>query len=82
MVRPVRALRSWANGILASSAVGIAVDLVTGWTRRQKEVVYLSYDGNTGLLTPHVRLRCLREGSCSHYPPGEVGDPIFRPIGP
>jgi hypothetical protein len=71
----------WPNGILASSAVGIAVDLVTGWTRRKNQVFYLSYDGNTGLLTPHVRLRCLPGGPCPHYSPVGVGDPIFRPIG-
>jgi hypothetical protein len=60
--------------------VGIAVDLVSGWTKRQDQVVYLSYDGNTRLLTPHVRLRFLPEGTCPHYPLENVGDPLFRPI--
>ncbi len=40
----------WPNGILASSAVGVLADLVTGWTREQERNVYLSYDGNTGML--------------------------------
>jgi hypothetical protein len=70
----------WPNGILASTAVGIAVDLVTGWTRRQDQVIYLSYDGNTGLLTPHVRLPCLPAGPCPHYSLEDVGEPVFRPI--
>ena len=32
----------WPNGVLASTAVGLAVDLVTNWTRNQRSHVYLS----------------------------------------
>ena len=44
----------WANGVLASTAVGLAIDSLNGWTRTvpEKGVVYLSYDGNTGLVFP------------------------------
>lgn len=67
----------WANGILASSAVGIAVDLLTDWTQALREPIYLSYDGNKGTLGPHVRLRYLVPGPCPHYPADQVGDPSF-----
>jgi len=37
---------------LASTAVGLAVDLLTSWTGTAPSlgVIYLSYDGNTGQL--------------------------------
>lgn len=70
----------WPNGVLASTAVGILVDLVTGWTRRQNRDVYLSYDGNVGTVTPHVRLRYLDTHSCPHFPVADVGDPVLRPV--
>lgn len=70
----------WPNGVLASSAVGIVIDLVTGWTGQQNREVYLSFDGNLGTLIPHVRLRFLRDTTCEHFLPAGVGDPVFRPI--
>lgn len=70
----------WPNGVLASTAVGIAVDLVTGWTLQRDREVYLSYDGNTGEIKPHVRLRYIERTSCDHFGFSDVGDPAFRPI--
>ncbi len=71
----------WANGVLASTAVGLAVDLLTGWTRSvpSERVVYLSYDGNTGVLAPDKRLRYLKSSSCRHFTAEDVGDPALRP---
>jgi len=69
----------WANGVLASTAVGIAVDLLTDWTAALRSPAYLSYDGNSGTLTPHPRLRYLRTTSCEHFPADEVGVPDFLP---
>jgi hypothetical protein len=68
----------WPNGVLASTAVGVAVDLLTDWTRSLRGPVYLSYRGNDGTVQPHVRLQYMRPGPCPHYPAGQVGDPIFR----
>jgi len=65
----------WPNGILASSAVGVAVDLLTDWTRSLRDVVYLNYDGNKGTLQPHIRLEYIDHLSCPHYPADDVGDP-------
>lgn len=55
----------WPNGILASSAVGVFVDLVTGWTKSE-DGVYLSYDGNSGRITDHVRKKFVN-GECDHF---------------
>lgn len=70
----------WPNGVLASTAVGIAVDLLANWTRTSRDVLYLSYDGNDGTIRPHVRLQYLEGVECPHYPAGEVGDPAFTTL--
>lgn len=69
----------WANGILASAAVGIAIDLLTGWTNISREVVYLSYDGNSGLVQTHPRLNYISvKPYCPHYPLENTGDPLYK----
>lgn len=70
----------WPNGVLASTAIGVMMDLVTGWTRQQDRVVYLSYDGNTGEVKPHVRLRYMQVRRCPHYGAADLGDPILRRV--
>ena len=70
----------WPNGVLASTAVGIAVDLLTDWTRSLRGPVYLTYRGNDGTLTPHPRLVHFRDRPCTHYPPDQVGDPVFKKL--
>jgi hypothetical protein len=40
----------WPNGVLASTAIGLAVDLVTNWTGRTRSYEYLVYDGNEGTV--------------------------------
>jgi hypothetical protein len=72
----------WPNGVLASAAVGIAVDLLTGWTRRRDRVVYLVYDGNTGEVRPHPRLDFVGKTHCRHYGTSPTGDPVFRRVRP
>lgn len=70
----------WANGVLASSAIGMAINLLTGWSSSFKMPIYQSYDGNSGTLTPHPKLSYLNCESCSHFPKGEVGYPRFKII--
>lgn len=67
----------WANGVLASTAVGLAVDLLTGWTRSSPDAVYLSYDGNTGVVGPDKRLKYVQR-PCPHFSVEEVGEPALR----
>lgn len=69
----------WPNGVLASSAVGILVDLVTGWTRQTDKKVYLSYDGNQGSLSNHVRLE-YAEDNCAHFLLEDSGPPKMRKL--
>ena len=66
----------WPNGILASSAVGILVDLVTKWTKRRDQTIYLQYDGNNGWLTDHPRGKYAPK-TCAHYPLSQIGAPTY-----
>jgi hypothetical protein len=70
----------WPNGVLASTAVGIAVDLLTNWTRSLRGAVYLMYDGNVGTITPHPRLVYHDGAPCPHFPPDQVGTPVFKKL--
>lgn len=68
----------WANGVLASTAVGIAVDMVTGWTQSSPEASYYLYEGNKGIIQPHIRLEAIDlTKTCTHHPSSDVGDPIL-----
>lgn len=69
----------WSNGVLASEAVGILVDLITGWTANKEIIPYYSFDGNTGILAIHPRLKYV-SGNCNHYSLMETGPPIFKDI--
>jgi len=70
----------WSNGVLASTAVSVCVELLTDWTGPRDRPVYLSYDGNAGTVTPHIRLKYLPATDCPHYPLADVGDPIARAV--
>ena len=63
----------WANGVLASTAVGFAVNILTGWTTTRPPI-YLQYDGT---MAPHIRLAHLAPGPCPHYPLSQTGDTGF-----
>jgi hypothetical protein len=69
----------WPNGVLASTAVGVLADIVTGWTRQTDRVVYLVYDGNLGVVKDHIRLR-FAPAVCSHYPLANSGEPVFSSL--
>lgn len=68
----------WPNGVLASTAVGLGVDLLTDWTRAMRRSVYLSYDGNTNTMQPHVRMGFLGSTRCPHFTFDDIGNPRFR----
>ena len=67
----------WANGVLASIAVGLLVDLVTGWNGLSLLGEYLHFDGNTHMISRSPRLE-FAPRSCSHFPPSDVGEPVFH----
>jgi len=67
----------WPNGVLASTAVGFGIALLTPWFPSTKALRWLVYDGNTGTLKePNILSQYLVNTSCSHHPETEVGDPL------
>jgi len=69
----------WANAILAATAVGLAVDLVTDWTESLRGPAYLAYDGNVGSVLPHPRLK-FAPRECVHFGLSDVGEPTFTAL--
>ena len=67
----------WANGVLASIAVGISVDLLTGWSGLSARGVYLHYDGNTNEIRSSPRVE-YAPAVCPHFPQDAVGEPTFH----
>ncbi|MGA2228477.1 MAG: ThiF family adenylyltransferase [Syntrophobacteraceae bacterium] len=67
----------WPNGVLASTAVGLAVDIVTDWTRSRRPYAYLVYDGNRATVKESPALRNITITTCPHFPESEVGDPVL-----
>jgi molybdopterin/thiamine biosynthesis adenylyltransferase len=67
----------WPNGVLASTAIGLAVGLLTPWHRKGQAFAYLSYDGNKGTIVPNPRMGVLQGQRCPHHPGDETGEPLF-----
>jgi hypothetical protein len=67
----------WPNGVLASTALGFAVDLVTNWTRSGRSHAYLAYDGYTGTVKESLTLRNLKINACPHFSNEDVGDLVL-----
>ena len=56
----------WPNGILASTAVGLAIQVIMPWFTRTRPApfVYLEYDGNRGTLTQVAHVEALKDAVC------------------
>ena len=69
----------WSNGLLASAAVGLFVELVTPWNSIEHGTICLEYDGNKNSLTKSnlMSLPKVSQKICDHYSPLDVGDSFF-----
>jgi molybdopterin/thiamine biosynthesis adenylyltransferase len=70
----------WSNGMICSAAVGLAVDLLTDWSKTSRNTIFLNLVGSRGTLTPDRRLDTLTRLTCSHYPLTQSGDPVLVPL--
>ncbi len=71
----------WPNGVLASSAIGVFIQLATPWHDNHEESVYLEYDGNTRTVTKSNRLLYVDDIICPHFQTAaDLGDPFWCPI--
>ncbi|MGG3561977.1 ThiF family adenylyltransferase [Neobacillus rhizosphaerae] len=58
----------WPNGTLASTAIHIAMNLLTNWTKKSdKQVLYYEYDGNKGTVRPHIHFEMNKFKICDHH---------------
>src|ERR1035437_425730 len=70
----------WANGALASAAVGVFPQLFTPWHGAHAASVYLEYDGNNQTVTTSNRLVHMRGKQCPHFLHlSDLGDPFWIP---
>ena len=67
----------WPNGVLASTAIGLMVQMLTPWHDKPLESACQEYDGNKHSMTQSAKIVALRGRPCPHYPPSHVGDPFF-----
>ncbi|MEO9474608.1 MAG: ThiF family adenylyltransferase [Cyclobacteriaceae bacterium] len=63
----------WPNAILASTAIGILIDLITGWSGDNRPLKYLDYLGNSGLIEESIHMRHSQLRTCRHYPISNCG---------
>ncbi|WP_027483926.1 ThiF family adenylyltransferase [Rhodanobacter sp. OR87] len=57
----------WPNGVLASTAVGAFIQMISPWSD-DAPPLYTEYDGNRFQLFPSHRLAPLIHYTCPHYP--------------
>ncbi|MCC5611711.1 ThiF family adenylyltransferase [Nostoc sp. CHAB 5834] len=67
----------WPNGVLASTAVGLFMQLLLPWNSPVTMGQCLEYDGNTHTIHPSDRMRILRSRPCPHRSVSDLGDPTF-----
>ena len=68
----------WPNGVLASTAVGIFVQLMTPWCDRELPLFH-EYDGNSHTVNPSSVLNFYRGKICPHFTGSDdLGDPFFK----
>jgi molybdopterin-synthase adenylyltransferase len=57
----------WPNGVLASTAVGKVMSLITPWSEGLRPPLCTEYDGNRMTLSPSHKLAALAGVQCPHY---------------
>lgn len=67
----------WPNGVLASTAVGLFINLIAPWHDGQVPLL-LEYDGNAHTILPSHKLRYVACASCPHFARSDdLGDPFW-----
>jgi hypothetical protein len=70
----------WANGVLASTAVGLFVQIVAPWCQRRPGSAFLGYDGDGFILEHDGRLTIAGKYQCAHFSGiTDLGDPFWKP---
>ena len=68
----------WSNGVLASLAVGLFMQIVSPWHEEHRMVEYVEFDGNQGLVARSNRLAHVSTQKCMHFEGADnLGDPFW-----
>jgi molybdopterin/thiamine biosynthesis adenylyltransferase len=67
----------WPNGVLASTAIGLFMQLVCPWHEHSTGFAYLEYNGNRSTVSDSPRAEHAILIDCEHYNTSDVGDPFF-----
>lgn len=67
----------WANGALASIAVGMVVQQFSPWWGIDELSLCREYDGNKHVVTESAKWAWIKDRQCPHYDLIEAGDPLF-----
>lgn len=65
----------WSNGVLASIAIGVLVEMVTPWFEQDIGSTLLQYDGNRQTVAVDTWVEHIRGRVCPHFAGEDVGDP-------
>jgi hypothetical protein len=70
----------WSNGVLASTAVGIFIQMLAPWCRINPGSTFLGYDGDRFTLEHDSRFAVAANRDCEHFASvGDLGDPFWKP---
>jgi hypothetical protein len=70
----------WPNGILASSAIGYAIGLLTGWSGASVPPYRMDYRGSQLTMAPSHMAAALKGHACAHFPTSNCGDPNYQKL--
>lgn len=68
----------WSNGVLASTAISLFVQLISPWHTNGIDTAYFEYNGNDNTVAPSPRLQYAKAAPCPHFPTFDLGDPFFN----
>ena len=70
----------WSNGVLASTAIGILVQMLAPWCRIRSGSRFIGYDGDSFTLEHDARLAVACKTQCGHFSRiSDLGDPFWKP---
>jgi hypothetical protein len=70
----------WPNGVLASTAIGYAIGLLTGWSGPPAPCCRIDHRGSRLTLNPSNLALAMGSHACLHYPLANAGDPIYTKL--
>lgn len=70
----------WSNGNLASTAVGLAIEVLTNWNGKKRPPVYIDYRANENSMSVHARELYAPKESCPHFTNKNIGPVILKPL--